>query len=176
MECQTNFFQSRSIHQTHLFVNPFINSDIWVFLLTYLGSAWSSDYWFLLASRAFVGFGLGGAPVSPILLLAHSEFFSNFIKYASVSHNPVLVVVGWPFLSYKFPHLHMYLLHVLLESRWSLACWFLKPHTHPYQFLSGCYGSSFHFRVWHLLFPAYLRSFWDFQYCCSLLPALACCS
>jgi hypothetical protein len=106
----------------------------------------------------------------PHLTAAHSEFFSNFIKYASVSHNPVLVVVGCPFLSYKFPHLHMYLLHVLLESRWSLACWFLKPHTHPYQFLSGCYGSSFHFRVWHLLFPAYLRSFWDFQYCCSILP------
>ncbi len=38
-------------------------------LTTYLGSAWSPDYWFLLASRAFVGFGLGGAPVSPILLL-----------------------------------------------------------------------------------------------------------
>ncbi len=69
MECQTIFFQSRSIHQTHLFVNLFISSDIWVLLTTYLGSAWSPDYWFLLASRAFVGFGLGGAPVSPILLL-----------------------------------------------------------------------------------------------------------
>lgn len=137
-----------------------------------------------MVSRLLVSIGVSSicwfwtwwSTCKPHLTAAHSEFFSNFIKYASVSHNPVLVVVGWPFLSYKFPHLHMYLLHVLLESRWSLACWFLKPHTHPYQFLSGCYGSSFHFRVWHLLFPAYLRSFWDFQYYCSILPALACCS
>jgi MFS family permease len=46
----------------------FIATALFTFLFGML-SAWSPDYWFLLVSRAFVGFGLGGAPVSPILLL-----------------------------------------------------------------------------------------------------------
>ncbi|CAM6017667.1 unnamed protein product [Sphagnum balticum] len=40
----------------------FIATALFTFLFGML-SAWSPDYWFLLASRAFVGFGLGGAPV-----------------------------------------------------------------------------------------------------------------
>jgi MFS family permease len=40
----------------------FIATALFTFFFGML-SAWSPDYWFLLASRAFVGFGLGGAPV-----------------------------------------------------------------------------------------------------------------
>ncbi len=82
-----------------------------------------------MVSRLLVSIGVSSicwfwtwrSTCKPHLTAAHFEFFSNFIKYASVSHNPVLVVVGWPFLSYKF--------HTCICTYY-MCCWNPDGHWH----------------------------------------------
>jgi MFS family permease len=64
----------------------FIATALFTFLFGML-SAWSPDYWFLLVSRAFVGFGLGGSPVSPIVLL---HILNSLVISLSMSVYPII--------------------------------------------------------------------------------------
>jgi MFS family permease len=66
----------------------FIATALFTFFFGML-SAWSPDYWFLLASRAFVGFGLGGAPMVTGMLILEAT-------HSSIS---VLIRLLWQLLS-----------------------------------------------------------------------------
>jgi hypothetical protein len=102
-------------------------SSTWI----YCNSSFHFLLWHVerMVSRLLVSIGVSSicwfwtwrSTCKPHLTAAHFEFFSNFIKYASVSHNPVLVVVGWPFLSYKF--------HTCICTYY-MCCWNPDGHWH----------------------------------------------